>query len=274
MATPPFTYSVADDTANGAVAGDKLFDEISGSSITISLKTVHVSGDVLNIDFNADISAGEKTTLDGLITAHDGIPGPKDPQPVDIKNMALDAEGAAINRNKTTKTGWHYQPHWMEVKLGEHGHTNGDYAGIYNCDEDEADLGFTTYKIYDSNGDEITLGANKLNAVKTVVEWEPDHDYEIIASKIFQKTAPTNDIRLWVKGVPDVPYAFGGSRIFGQGGINLSMLGSGAAADTDGRSSKELAYDATNHTNKFRITIRHNAGETHKFAILWELYKS
>lgn len=79
-----FTYSVASDTANAAIAIEKLHDEISASSITISLQGVALSGDVITVTFQADISTAEETTLDGLVSAHDGIPGPNDPAEVHV----------------------------------------------------------------------------------------------------------------------------------------------------------------------------------------------
>jgi len=67
-----FTYSIANDTLNGAVASVKLQNEIRASIITIALQGVTLSGDNLIIDFKTDISSGEETTLDGLVAAHDG----------------------------------------------------------------------------------------------------------------------------------------------------------------------------------------------------------
>jgi hypothetical protein len=189
-----------------------------------------------------------------------------------LKNEAQnqkDSEGANINRTKSTKTGWHYQPHWLEINTSKHGS-----SGFYNKGADGSDLGFVTSKIYDSNDDEITDSANEGDAVKTVLTWEPDHDYEIIASKVFQASAPSTDVRLWVEGVPDLTYAQGGSRMFAEGGINLKLLGVGAAADTDGRSSKMMTYNATYHTNKFEITVKYAQGTAHTFAMLWEIYKA
>jgi len=181
--------------------------------------------------------------------------------------LPTDTDGSPIQRIKTTKTGWHYQPQWLEITTAKYS------GGFYNKDYEGNDLGFVTYKIYDNTDTEITSGANEGNAVKTIVDWEPTHDYEIIATKLFQNSIPTTDVRLWAIGLPDVPYAYGGSRIFAEGGINLKHLSTGNAADTDGRSSKMLSYDATNHTNKFRLVIKHDAGVQHTMAMLWEIYK-
>lgn len=71
MATQ-FIYSIATDTASAALSAARLDLEIRGSSITIALDGVNVSGDVITIDFKADLSAGEETTLTGLVNAHTG----------------------------------------------------------------------------------------------------------------------------------------------------------------------------------------------------------
>lgn len=184
------------------------------------------------------------------------------------QKITTDSEGSPIQRIKTTQAGWHYQPHWLEINTSDYDN------GFYNKDVNGNDLGFATYKIYDDTDTEITSTANEGNAVKTVVTWEPTHDYEIIATKVFQATSPASDVRMWVEGLPDVPYASGGSRFFAQGGINLKMLDTGSAADTDGRSSKFLSYNATYHTNKFEITLKHSAGLQHTVALMWEIYKA
>lgn len=77
-----FTYSEANDFPNGSVNTEKLHDEILASAITVALLAVRKTGDVVEIEFKADLSAGDKTILDGdttnpaggLIAAHDNSP--------------------------------------------------------------------------------------------------------------------------------------------------------------------------------------------------------
>ena len=73
MAETKYTYSVASDTANGAVDLMSLENEIRSSAILTSHNRNDVSGDVLDIWFNDAISAGDKTTLDGIVAAHQGV---------------------------------------------------------------------------------------------------------------------------------------------------------------------------------------------------------
>lgn len=187
--------------------------------------------------------------------------------PVIIAEIARDTEGALLSRNKITKTGWHYQPHALSFKTAK-------LASIYNKNVAGNDLGFSTIKLYKSNGDEITDSLYENLCVKTVVEWMPTHDYEIVGAKFYQDSTLDTDIYMWVIGVPDIPAQYGGSIPFGQGGVNLRWVASGQGLNTDGRSSKLLVYDATNKTNKFQLVFKHNAGVQHDCMMVWEIYKA
>jgi hypothetical protein len=73
-----YTYSISTDFPNGAVAPDVLTDEINDSSIStgvlegMTLRTP--DSDTCYIQFDVALSAGDKTTLDGIVAAHQGIP--------------------------------------------------------------------------------------------------------------------------------------------------------------------------------------------------------
>lgn len=69
-----YTYSVGNDTANGAVAVDRLEVEIQRSSIATSLSSVSALADVLDVAFPTALSGADETTLDSLVAAHDGVP--------------------------------------------------------------------------------------------------------------------------------------------------------------------------------------------------------
>ena len=71
-----YTYSIANDTANGIADGAALFQAITDPSNGIGkqLSNVSTSGDDLNITFKQILAALEKTELDGIVAAHDGQP--------------------------------------------------------------------------------------------------------------------------------------------------------------------------------------------------------
>lgn len=68
-----YTYSVANDTANGAVANWVLKQEILASAIPTAPKDVNVAGDVLDVWMKDALSAGDQTTLGNVVAAHAGV---------------------------------------------------------------------------------------------------------------------------------------------------------------------------------------------------------
>jgi len=74
MASAKYTYSVSTDFPNHKVDIDRLTIEIANSAIIVALDYISVSGDVCDIWFKNALSPGEKTTLDGLVAAHNGSP--------------------------------------------------------------------------------------------------------------------------------------------------------------------------------------------------------
>ena len=176
-----------------------------------------------------------------------------------------DSNGISLARTKITKSGWHYQIHGTEF-------TSAKLNSIYNKDEDGNDLGFTTIKYYDVNDVELVAGTQAeldTDCVKTVFTWEPDQDIDVIGGVLEQPTPTTNDVRLWVTAIPDLP-APNGSVPFTTGGINLKYISGNI--DIDGKTAKTLPYNATYHTNKFRITVRHDAGDKYPVHMLFKIY--
>ena len=74
MAATNYTYSVNSDTASSQVDATALQSEVQSAAITIAVDHIAITGDILNIWMKAAISAGEKTTLDGVVAAHTGAP--------------------------------------------------------------------------------------------------------------------------------------------------------------------------------------------------------
>lgn len=69
----PRTYSIASDTASGAVLPDALTQEIADdATITTALDRIDTAGDVLDIHFTAALSGAEITALDAVVAAHTG----------------------------------------------------------------------------------------------------------------------------------------------------------------------------------------------------------
>lgn len=178
----------------------------------------------------------------------------------------IDQDGALISRPKAAKSGWTYFMCPVEFATST---LNSAYCNKY----DNTNRAIVTYKIYDSNNNEITDILNEINAVKTIIDIEPNYDYEIIGGQLQQYIKPNSDIRLWVVAVPDVPEQYGGSKEM-VGGVNLKYIDPTDKVHADGRVSKYMTYSASNHTNKLRLILRHDAGIKHDLMMVLETFKA
>lgn len=179
----------------------------------------------------------------------------------------IDSDGALLSRIRVTAAGWQYQFHGIEFKSSQ-------LDSVYSKKEDGTDFGFATVKCYDSDDVQLTTqGDCDTSSVKTVLDWEPTHDYEIIGGLFKQLEIPATNIRMWVVGVPDVSEANGGSKPF-MANINLRYVGLEEGTRIDGRAAKFLAYNATYHTNKIRIILKHSAGYKHDIHMIMEIFKA
>jgi len=176
------------------------------------------------------------------------------------------ADGSLLLRAQYATPGWTYQLRVFEFETSV-------LNSLYNKDAAGSDIGDVTFKLYDSSDVEITVQATAdAQCVKTVVDWEPTHDYEIVGGKILAKTTPGVDMRLYVIGVPDVPAGSGGSKAM-VSGANLSYPNDKMVI-ADGRASKYMKYDDTYHTNKLRFILIHPAGAKCKMACMKDIFKA
>lgn len=188
-------------------------------------------------------------------------------------NTPKDSDGSPLQRIKITTTGWHYQLHGIEFETSK-------LNSLYSKKPDNTDFGFGVMKFYkDVSGSEVEITGDDLNqtfldanCIKTIVDWEPTHDVELIGGCLKQKTIPTQDVHLWVVGVPDISEQYGGSKPFVVN-VDLAYIGLEDGVSVDGRAPKYLTYNATNHTSKIRMIFRHPAGFNHKLHMIFELFK-
>jgi len=184
-----------------------------------------------------------------------------------LANVTIDSrddQGAVIHRFKAAKKGWVYSLLPIEF-------VTSTLGSLVTTKYDNTTRSIATLKLYDNNNTLITDPAAVSGCVKTVVDFEPTFDYEIVSGFAIQKIQPNSDLRLWVVAVPDVPEVAGGSREM-LGGFNLAYLPVRTRIETDGRASKYMAYNATYHTNKLRIILRHDAGVAQDLLIGFEIF--
>lgn len=190
-----------------------------------------------------------------------------------LSNQSLfnqfDTDGAQIVRVKAAKKGWTYGAIPIEF-------TTAEIGSLWSKTSDGTDRPGITLKFYDSNNQEITqegIGQiNETTIIRSVVDFEPEFDYEVIGGTLRIGSDIAFDCRLWIIAVPDIPANMGGSKEMA-GGINLKFLAPQQLMEVDGRVSKYLTYSPTLHTNKLRFIFEHQAGSKVDIHINVELYR-
>jgi hypothetical protein len=187
-----------------------------------------------------------------------------------------DTDNVSLSRVKQTTTGWTIQDHKVELSLGT-------LSSLYSKKDTGADFNFSTVKYYEliSSAETLITGANAAdqgyltaNCIKTVIDWEPTFDYDIIGGEIRFSDTITQDVRLWVTAVPDLPSSMGGSKELLTGGRNLKFIQPKSTINLDGRTAKRLSYNASYHTNKLRYAFRHDVGAAYSIEIALQFYKA
>lgn len=181
-----------------------------------------------------------------------------------------DVDGAAIVRTKAAKKGWSFWAVPIEI-------TTSTLSGTLYCKDSAGnDIPGISCKIYDINNAEITTAgianANLLTCVKTVVDFEPAFDYEIIGGALRVNSNPVEDVRLWIIGAPDIPAQYGGSKEFASG-VNLKFLAPDSSFEIDGRVTKYLIYNPATHQSKMRMLLKHPAGLPLNIQIVIHVYR-
>ncbi len=181
-----------------------------------------------------------------------------------------DIDGAAIVRTKAAKKGWSF---WaVPIEL-----TTSKLSGELYCkDSLGVDIPGITCKIYDGQGAQITTsgddGVNLSGCEKTVMDFEPAFDFEMIGGALRIHNNPAEDVRLWVVGAPDIPAIYGGSKEFASG-VNLKFLAPDSSFEIDGRVTKFVTYSPVTHSGKLRVILKHPAGLALNIQVLIHTYR-
>lgn len=181
-----------------------------------------------------------------------------------------DIDGIPFFRMKASKKGWSFWAVPIEITTSTIG------GSVYCKDSNGNDVPGVTAKIYNDNNVEITvpgvLDANLSTCTKTVVDFEPAFDYEMIGGSLRINSNPIQDIRLWIVGAPDIPAIYGGSKEFASG-INLKFMAPDSSFEIDGRVTKYVTYNNTTHTGKLRIILKHPAGASVNMQFVIHTYR-
>lgn len=246
------------------INADRLTQEIQQSSIVTALDHISIEGtDEVTITFKAALSSTDEDTLDSIVTAHINTPLDPEPQLVQLDEQR-DSDGVVLQRFKIAATGSKFKTHHIHFKTA-------DLDSLKERKENGNSFSYSSLKLYDSNGDIITDGANEGNAVKTVIEFEPAFTYEIIGGGIYQKELPASSIVAYAVFAPTIPEAYGGQIHF-LNEAHLNMMGTGKILDLDGYVPKKINYDSANHSGRFNFTFHHAAGLQHELLMFIRMF--
>jgi len=239
-----------------------------------------------NEELLADIATGKAVVArsdDGQtdMGINDGIDWLKgiDPTP-------RDSENAPISRQKTTKTGWHYEPRALDFFTSSHGSLyNRKHNG--NQIDDGDDYGDASIHFFNSSGLELTYQQTgyetetelefqaRLDSgcVLSYLDWQPDYNMDIIGGIMMLKDTPASRAYMWTIVAPEIPEIYGGSVPHVAGGWNLEFFDTKDKIKIDGRGIKTIAYDPVYNSNKFRTIIKHSPGVKIGIQIVFEKFK-
>jgi hypothetical protein len=186
---------------------------------------------------------------------------------VNVNYNNKDIDGAQIVRVKAAKKGWTYGAIPFELSTAKFDSLWAhDLSGNLRAD--------ICVRFYNAAGEQITDASLESTIVRTVVDFEPTYDYEIIGGvlRLEEDILPPNNCRLWIVAVPDIPAVLGGSKEM-TAGVNLRFLAPQNEFKVDGRVSKLLSYSSTYHTNKLRFILVHEPGMHASLSVTIELYR-
>jgi hypothetical protein len=105
MPTPTkYTYSISNDTANGAVNPTTLTTEIQQSTIVVALDGIETGDDVLDIWFKDPLSGADQTTLTAVVAAHAGEPAVVVAGPAQVEHPAVTSVDGYASTTDTSFT--------------------------------------------------------------------------------------------------------------------------------------------------------------------------
>lgn len=190
-------------------------------------------------------------------------------QLVKFDGVATTADGRLSVRDTTANRTTNFKLRAITV------HTADLTGGVHNVSPvSNQDYGDLTVHLYDANGNAITDEQNEGLAVKTVFDFDPTYNYEIIGGFMDLpsdlKDGTTNEWYISAVGVPDYPPQYYGQIDF-ISEVNLEAV-SASRVTSDGRAVSYMPYNygGNPYTNRLRFTIKHPVGIKKRFQIYIE----
>lgn len=280
MQATKYTYSIAGDFPNDQVDPSRLEREIRASSITTALDYINTSGDDCDLWFKASLDSGEVATLDGLVAAHSGERLPDSPQlmafaKADGTPAPAAPDGRPDIRVTTAKRTTNFNLRAMSFTTSK-ANSIHNINPVTDADWGDFTMALKKWDATENGGAGGWVTATDDDAEKTVLDWEPHYNFEIIGGYLDLPTAlkdgTTDQWFLACIGVPDYAPAYGGQVPY-ISEINLEAVTT-SKVTSDGRAISYLAYNygGAPHTNRLRFIVKHPAGAQKRFQLYVEHY--
>lgn len=290
MAT--YTYSIATDTAGAKLYSPTLKGSIVDSTITTAFNRIDSEGDTLNVVFDGDLTTEENTTLDSLVSLHDGSTPADQTVTQNVHIVDSDNDTAAIP--VTTK----FAPDGFYQRLHEIEFTTSTVDGaIHDKDHNNLDTGWSSCDFYEDIAGTETLMVsptqNDLDSkcIRTDYKFMPLVDYMVMSGVISHQTIPTSEVYMWgimldvdpalnAYGIFPIEVLGGGMAMtfvkereqVGLRGVNGSMLHYSAVSNPSG--GDPIVLPPGLGTNRIRFMMRHDLGFKHRFQAIFEIFRA
>lgn len=263
-----YDFTISTAFPNGEVDPSRLSLEIAASAIITALDHIDTASDTCSIWFKAVLSETDEGILATLVAAHSGEPLAIPPQEVSIAGLKMEYDGRIATRNTAVISAKNFHMKAFSFKPGD----PSTLIELKVSGTSKVSVSHVTMLCYDASN---TITTDPSVAVKTVVDYEPPFDYEVMSGRLnLPEAVRTGNTDLWyiaVIAVPDLPAIYGGSVEF-VAPVHLESV-TDPYVVSDGRASKYLTYDATYHTNKLRWILWHPTGTHPRFQIFLEAFK-
>jgi len=177
----------------------------------------------------------------------------------------VDSEGVSLYSPKMAPDGWVLQGLCFDFTLSK-------LNSLNMLNDDGTVYPHGSMLFYDANGVPLTTQASiDSSCVKTIVVFNPDHDYGIIKGKIYVPTIPLFDIRMFTIIAPDIPKAMGGNVNLLKN-LNLRCV-SGSYDQLEAYAARFITYDPVNFSSKIHFVFNHPVGHQHELMMKVEYYE-
>lgn len=188
-----------------------------------------------------------------------------------------DTEGRPYFRQVITAPDWYYSPRSLDFYTAKYGslYNRQHIPDVSNSVSGAAidamqDIGDAWLDFYDLSNTLMTKGAEESaeafqarltsDCYKTVMNFEPLFDYDVMGAKIQFRNVPDDRAYFWAVLAPDIPAEWGGNVVFMGGGMNIAFQDNRDTFVCDGKSVARVYYDPVYHSGKMSVILLHNPG--------------